>query len=97
MELFASFHQGRLFIYSLNFGVITLIPKKCNTLKIQEYRSICLLNVSFKLFTKVATNRIRSITDKVVRPTQTAFMPSRNIMEGVIILHETYMSYIGKT
>jgi hypothetical protein len=25
----------------------------------------------------------------VVSPTQTAFMPSRNIMEGVVILHET--------
>jgi hypothetical protein len=28
-------------------------------------------------------------SDKIVRPTQTAFMPGRHILEGVVILHET--------
>jgi hypothetical protein len=45
--------------------------------------------VVFKIFTKVATNRIALIADKIVRPTQTAFMPGRHILEGVVILHET--------
>jgi hypothetical protein len=30
-----------------------------------------------------------AVAHKVINPTQTAFMPGRNIMEGVIILHET--------
>ena len=50
---------------------------------------ICLLNVSFKIFTKVATIRINSVADHLVSPTQTAFMRGRNILEGVVILHET--------
>jgi len=29
------------------------------------------------------------VAKTVVSPTQTAFMPSKNIMEGVVILHET--------
>jgi hypothetical protein len=29
------------------------------------------------------------LASKVVRPSQIAFMPSWNIMEGVVILHET--------
>jgi len=29
------------------------------------------------------------IAQSVVRPTQNAFMPGRNILEGVVILHET--------
>jgi hypothetical protein len=37
----------------------------------------------------VGTNRISEVASKVVRPTQTAFMPGRNILEGVVILHET--------
>jgi hypothetical protein len=45
--------------------------------------------VSFKIFTKVATNRISKIAEKVIRPTQTTFMPGRHIVEGVVILHET--------
>ena len=29
------------------------------------------------------------MAQKVVRPTQTAFLPGRNILEGVVVLHET--------
>ena len=76
-------------LHSLNFGTIILLPK-CNDAKqIQQYRPICLLNVSFKIFTKVATNRIVKVAQKVIRPSQTTFLPGRNIMEGAIILHET--------
>ena len=48
-----------------------------------------MLNVSFKIFTKVLANRLMAVTDKVVRQSQTAFMIGRNILEGVVILHET--------
>jgi hypothetical protein len=30
-----------------------------------------------------------SIATKVISPTQTTFLPVRNIMEGVIVLHES--------
>jgi hypothetical protein len=45
--------------------------------------------MSFKIFTKVATNRLNILTDKVINLTQTTFMRGRNILEGVIILHES--------
>jgi hypothetical protein len=45
--------------------------------------------VSYKIFTKVATNRLGSVADKVVSSTQSAFIKGRNILEGVVILHET--------
>jgi hypothetical protein len=89
LSLFAELHRETLDLYSLNFGIITLIPKVCNAMKIQQYRPICVLNVSFKIFTKVGTNRLNMVAKTVVRPTQTAFIPGRNIMEGVVILHET--------
>ncbi|WVZ50274.1 hypothetical protein U9M48_001546, partial [Paspalum notatum var. saurae] len=57
--------------------------------QIQQYRPICLLNVSFKIFTKVGTNMLTHIAQRVIRPSQTAFLPGRNIMEGAVILHET--------
>jgi hypothetical protein len=89
MALFQEFHHGSLPLHSLNFGTIILLPKKNEATQIQQYRPICLLNVSFKIFTKVATNRITSIAQRIIRPTQTAFLPGRNIMEGAVILHET--------
>jgi hypothetical protein len=89
MNMFHELHTGELPLFSLNFGVITLIPKVKEANKIQQYRPICLLNVSFKIFTKVATIRINSVADNIIIPTQIAFMRGRNILEGVVILHET--------
>jgi hypothetical protein len=73
----------------LNFGVITLLPKKENAIQIQQYRPIFLLNVSFKMFRKVATSRVNSVAETVISPTQSAFMSGRHILEGVVVLHET--------
>jgi len=89
MALFRDFHDGTLPLHSLNFETIILLPKKSDAKVIQQYRPICLLNVSFKIFTMVATNRISAIAQKLIRPTQTAFIPGRNILEGAVILHET--------
>jgi mannosylglycoprotein endo-beta-mannosidase len=35
------------------------------------------------------TKRITGIASKVIRPTKTAFMLGRHILEGVVVLHET--------
>jgi hypothetical protein len=86
MALFIEFHAGTLPLNSLNFGTIILLSKKKDAKVIQQNRPICLLNVSFKIFTKVAQS---TVAQKIIRSTQTAFLPGRNIMEGTIILHET--------
>ena len=57
-EPFYEFHVRRLPIHSLNFGVITLLPKVADAAWIQRYIPICLLNMSFKIFMKVLNNRI---------------------------------------
>jgi hypothetical protein len=75
MALFWEFHKGGLPLYSLNFGTIILLPKCREAATIQQYRPICLLNVSFKIFTKLATNRISHIAKKVISPSQIAFLP----------------------
>jgi hypothetical protein len=87
MALFREFHRGNLPLYNLNFGTIILLPKCAEAMTIQQYRPICLLNVSLKIFTKVITNRL-AVAQRVIQPTQSAFLPGRKIMEGVIILHE---------
>jgi hypothetical protein len=89
MALFMDFHHGSLPLNCLNFRTIILLPKKKDAKVIQQYKPICLLNVSFKFFTKVTTNRLSTIAPKIIRPTQTTFLLGRNIMEGTIILHET--------
>jgi hypothetical protein len=89
MALFRDFHDGSLPLFSLNFGIITLLPKELEVKRIQQYRPICMLNVSFKIFTKVLANRLSSIACNVTKPSQSAFLPGRYILEGVVVLHET--------
>jgi hypothetical protein len=89
MAMFFQIQASNLPLFKLNFGIITLLPKKEYASRIKQYRPICLLNVSFKIFTKVGANRITGMAQKIIKPTQTAFIPGRNILEGVVVLHET--------
>lgn len=89
MSSFDAFNKGELPLFSLNFGTIILLPKCKDAMSIQQYRPICLLNVSFKIFTKVFTNRVSGVASKVIGPYQTAFVTGRNIIEGAVVLHET--------
>jgi hypothetical protein len=89
MAMFLAIQRGKHTLYHLNFGTIILLPKKENAIQIRQYRPICLLNVSFKIFTKVGTNKISEVAHTVVHPTQMAFMPGHHILEGVVVLHET--------
>jgi hypothetical protein len=89
MAMFYEFHNGDLDLFSLNFGIITLLPKCQVAIRIQQFRPICFLNVGFKIFTKAATNRVNRVAEKVIQPSQTAFILGRYILEGVTILHET--------
>jgi hypothetical protein len=38
MALFRDFHNENLRLFSLNFGIITLIPKLSEATKIEQYR-----------------------------------------------------------
>jgi hypothetical protein len=76
MVLFKDFHMGSLPLYSLNFGSIILLPKCTKAVTIQQYRPICLLNVSFKIFTKVIMNRLAGVAQRVIQSTQSAYLKS---------------------
>jgi hypothetical protein len=89
VALFKEFHEGTLPLFSLNFGIIMLLPKQQEATHIKHFCPICLLNISFKIFTRVTLNKMSGIAEKLISPTQTAFIPGRNIMEGVVMLHET--------
>jgi hypothetical protein len=58
MALVRDFHAGSLPLFNLNFGIITLLSKEQEASKIQQYKPICMPNVSFKIFTKVLANRL---------------------------------------
>jgi hypothetical protein len=86
--LLTDFQKGELDIDRLNYGVITLVPKGKYADRIQKYRPIYLLNVSFKIITKVLVNRLIQVIWKIIMLNQTTFIKGRYIMEGVSGIHE---------
>lgn len=88
LELFNDFHQGKLDVSRLNYGSSTLLPKSPDASKIQQFRPICLLNCLYKWITKTLTLRITPYAEKLICREQTAFMKGRNIMTGIMALHE---------
>ena len=88
MDMFLEFEIHNLDLGRLNYGVITLIPKLKEATKIQQYRPICLLNVSFKIFTKALMLRFENCMSRITNVCQSAFIKGRNIMDGVMALHE---------
>ena len=53
LALLEEFYEHNLDLDRLNYGVISLLPKGSDADRIQKYRPICLLNVTFKIITKI--------------------------------------------
>jgi hypothetical protein len=73
VEMFEGFHRGELDIYRLNFALITVIPKEKDARTMNKFRPISLLNCSYKIFTKVLTNRLGKVIDRLIASNQTSF------------------------
>jgi hypothetical protein len=68
LKLFQDFYDGKLDIPRISYGIISLSPK------IEMFRPMCLLNVIFKIFTKLSNKRAILVADKVISIVQSAFI-----------------------
>jgi hypothetical protein len=79
----------RLSLWSLRSRMPTQLNSKCKVKDANIIKQpICLLDVDFKIFPKLLTHRITPMADKIISSSKTAFIKGRNILEGMIILHE---------
>lgn len=70
-------------------SIITLIPKPGkDTTDLKNWRPISLLNVDYKIATKVIANRIKNVLTSIISSSQTGFMKGRYIGENIRILFE---------
>ena len=78
-----SFQTGQLTTLQRQ-GVISLIPKpNKDLLYLSNWRPISLLNVDYKIATKVISNRIKQVLPSIISFDQTGFMKNRYIGENV--------------
>jgi hypothetical protein len=88
IAMFNEWYNDNLDLYRLNFAMITLIPKENEARSMKKFRPISLLNCSFKIFTKVLTNRLARIINRLISYHQSAFIRGRYILESIVTAHE---------
>ncbi|GKB80383.1 putative RNA-directed DNA polymerase, eukaryota, reverse transcriptase zinc-binding domain protein [Tanacetum coccineum] len=71
-----------------NSAFITLIPKTPNPILIKDYRPISLIGMQYKFIAKLLANRLSTVLDKLVSPTQSAFISGRQILDGPLMVSE---------
>ncbi|XP_060973692.1 uncharacterized protein LOC133038980 [Cannabis sativa] len=72
----------------LNNTFICLIPKVDFPMSVDQFRPISLCNFSYKVIAKILSNRLRPLTNDLVSPYQSAFIPGRWIAESSILTQE---------
>ncbi|XP_071900920.1 uncharacterized protein [Coffea arabica] len=85
--LVSFFHTGNM-LKVVNETLITLIPKVENPINLTQYRPISLCNTLYKIISKVLANKLKVVLNKCISETQSAFVPSRQIVDNVLIAHE---------
>jgi len=65
-------------------SVLTLLPKEGkDTKEIKNWRPITLTNCDAKIITKALANRMSKHLDKIIHPAQTAYIPTRSVMDNL--------------
>lgn len=64
---------------------ITLIPKKEISKFAADFRPTSLLNVTFKIISKVLVNHMRPMMTTIIGPHQNSFLPGRSTLDNIIL------------
>lgn len=60
--------------------------KNSSELNQPKFRPISLLNVNFKIATKMIVNRLKPILPDIISPVQASFIPDRQIIDNVVVV-----------
>lgn len=70
-------------------GLIALLFKSDVLTKLTNWRPITLLNVAYKVYAKALQIRVQPILMDIISPDQSAFLPTRFILDNIFLTHET--------
>ncbi|GAU30605.1 hypothetical protein TSUD_62250 [Trifolium subterraneum] len=88
LDFLREFHENAHLPKALTSSFLTLIPKKDHPQDFYDYRPICLIGSLYKILSKILANRLKKVLGKIISNCQSAFLPRRQILDGVVVLNE---------
>jgi Reverse transcriptase (RNA-dependent DNA polymerase) len=86
--LITHFYNNSLHVAKINHVMLCLLPKESKASIIQKFRPIRLLYCSYKIISKILTNRLAHAVHHIVDEAQAAFIQGRFILDNVLAAHE---------
>jgi hypothetical protein len=72
----------------INATRISLVPKIENPACMEDFRPISCCNVLYKCISKILVSRLKIILPDVISPSQSAFIPGRQISDNILLTQE---------
>ena len=69
-------------------GIIVLLYKKGDNALLKNWRPISLLNIDYKIMTKVLSNRLRTVLPFIINTDQTGAVPGRSIAQSISLTRD---------
>ncbi|PNX99941.1 cysteine-rich receptor-like protein kinase, partial [Trifolium pratense] len=88
MNFLEEFHAKARLPKAVTASFLTLIPKKDHPQDLFDFRPICLIGSLYKILSKILANRLKRVLGKLISNGQSAFLPHRQIFDGVVVLNE---------
>jgi len=82
------FHGNAILPKAITASFLALIPKSDSPQELNDYRLICLIGSLYKIVAKLLAKRIKKVIGKLISDCQTAFVPGRQILDGVLVINE---------
>ncbi|XP_021986463.1 uncharacterized protein LOC110882867 [Helianthus annuus] len=88
LSLMEDFHGNGVLKMGCNPSFIVLLPKVSDPIELGDYRPISLIGLLYKIVAKVLANRLKPLLRNLVSLSQSAFVGSRNILDGPLVVSE---------
>ena len=95
-RLFREIEETGEMTESMTMGLVSIICKKGDRDRLENYRPLSMLNKDYKILARVLANRIKGVIGTVVGNTQAYSIPGRDIADTVSSIRDTIQHIKGQ-
>ena len=96
VEMYNECFENNMLPTSMRKSLVTLIHKKEDKTKIDNYRPISIINTDYRIFAFILANRLQNVINDIVGPDQVAYIKNRFIGINIRLVQDLFNLYNEK-